>query len=545
MNSFFTKYKKGIGYFFCFLFILVTLPSLLQRHHELYNLEPYPDGLLYALSARNLVLHGELSLVYAGSQIQFWVPPLYSLSLSLGYLISQKVVAFFLVNILLGVGSCLLLWHTILNSTKNHLIATIALFLYLSHGYILWLPTLPMSENASIFCMLLALYGLSFAKPTYQSLLITLFGVIGILATRFSLVLPASALFIWWTSRVIQSQPKRILSILFSVFFTFCALFFLYLSKIHQNPIAIAQSVAAQFLNSNGYYSSTFTTVNSTFYMRTLFGFKTQFLWQYFPLTSGVLTTYVLIATGVTLYYTRQKSQIMWLIIVAAFHIPLLLIFYVADARYIITILPIIVILGAIAANFLQTRYPLSLKKIVLVILFLSCAQLYSQYPFIRKILSANTLGTTHAWQYEAVLNFNTFAQNFQSTATQPPAIITALPPFLVDAYQEGNYRVLPLSQHQEFLAKKEYVWGEDVPYGNLLDGYEQWLKEGKRLYISNSYITHQASVTADFEAFKERFTLTEVQSGCLNACTIFELHTRAALPGEKSSGKIQATEGD
>ncbi len=146
------------------------------------------------------------------------------------------------------------------------------------------------------------------------------------------------------------------------------------------------------------------------------------------------------------------------------------------------------------------------------------------QISLFKEIISFNVLHRSTAWQYQAIKQFDLYFLDKSDVK-----IITALPPFLVDAYQETEYRVLPLSQSQEFLQKKELVWGTDVPYENLMEGYITWLKQSKRLFISNAYITHQQSVIEDYEAYKTQFDLELVSSGCLDACNIYELHLKTS----------------
>jgi hypothetical protein len=50
-------------------------------------------------------------------------------------------------------------------------------------------------------------------------------------------------------------------------------------------------------------------------------------------------------------------------------------------------------------------------------------------------------------------------------------------------------------------------------------------INNGKTVYISNSYITHQQKVISDYEKFKKEFTFELVTTGCLDTCNIYKLN--------------------
>jgi len=79
--------NKLLTIFVLLFYLLLTLPSVFSEKHLLFNLEPYPDGLFYSLSAKNFIENGRLALEYNGVRANISQPPLYSLILSLGYLI--------------------------------------------------------------------------------------------------------------------------------------------------------------------------------------------------------------------------------------------------------------------------------------------------------------------------------------------------------------------------------------------------------------------------------------------------------------------------
>jgi hypothetical protein len=228
----------------------------------------------------------------------------------------------------------------------------------------------------------------------------------------------------------------------------------------------------------------------------------------------------------VGLMQKKGRKVVLFLTSLFVSQFPPLLVFYVVDERYSIYTMVLAVLLSVV---FLSRCVPqLGHKRLLVGVLLGICviSSVISQRALVKQVVAANFLGSSHGWQYEAIQQFDQYFSQADSGTVQP-LLITALPPVLVSAYQTADYRVLPLSPAQEFLQKKEHMWGSDVPYADLLSGYEQWLKEGKKLYITNAYITHQAAVIQDFEAYKDKFTLTQVSEGCMNACTVYRVELK------------------
>ena len=65
-------------------------------------------------------------------------------------------------------------------------------------------------------------------------------------------------------------------------------------------------------------------------------------------------------------------------------------------------------------------------------------------------------------------------------------------------------------------------MWGTELDYTDLSASYKRLLENGTRLYISNAYVTQQASVIADYEQLKQQFELELVSEGCDHACDIY-----------------------
>ena len=108
------------------VYVSLTLSAVFQKSHILYNLEPYPDGLLYALSARNFALQGKLELQYESSILPFWTQPLYSLLLVPLFTLSQHPEMFFISNVVMGVVTLSVVSWAVWKRTKNVLLVLLS-----------------------------------------------------------------------------------------------------------------------------------------------------------------------------------------------------------------------------------------------------------------------------------------------------------------------------------------------------------------------------------------------------------------------------------
>jgi hypothetical protein len=137
-----------------------------------------------------------------------------------------------------------------------------------------------------------------------------------------------------------------------------------------------------------------------------------------------------------------------------------------------------------------------------------------------KQVISANVLHRSQSWQFQSVKHFSQ-QQELDANAY----LITALPPFLISTYENPEYKILPLSRHQEFLAKDQNVWSTELADKSLLpDFYKKLLQEEKKLFVSNAYVTHQQAVIDDFENLKTQFNLELVSEGCEKTCNLYKL---------------------
>ena len=129
----------------------------------------------------------------------------------------------------------------------------------------------------------------------------------------------------------------------------------------------------------------------------------------------------------------------------------------------------------------------------------------------------------SQSWQQQAVVELSG-----NSVIDDTAYLITALPPSLFAVYGPQSHQILPLSKNQEFIQTGKNLWTDELTDSqNLLGEYQLWLEEGRTLYITNAYITHQQAVIEDYEAFKTRFDLELVSEGCQEACNLYRLNLK------------------
>lgn len=507
MKKIFKFVKTHLLFISIGLYLSITAPALLDPNHFLYNLEPYPDGLLYSLSGRNFWLGKSIALISSFGQLKNWVPPLYSLILGLGTFIFAAPASFYITNILINSLS-IIIFNWILNkSLKKDYAKLLGMALFFSHTIIFWLPSIPITENITLLFFLIIIA--SFYSPGWKKYALMLLGITGMILTRYSVfpVAVSAILIPAFLAFKKTSRNKKILIITLISLFLTVAFWFLSFQKI--SALGFVKTI---FRDDSPWYGIRFIVPNLVTYAKMLFLSKGLFLWLNVGLTNFIL--FGMFVLGIVVLYKKKKWLKFWILtILFLAQLPLQLVFYVADARYLIYSIPLIII-GTV---WLVDAMPKKKKVLIPLVTFGILLQLFMQRNLVRQIIADNFLGRSTAWQYEAVKHFN-------STLKDGDLIITALPPFLVDTYQNKSYRTLPLSYTQEFMNKKQYVWGNDINYQDLLLTYEEWLDSGKTLYISNAYITHHSNVIEDFESYKNEFSLKLVSSGCDHACDLFEI---------------------
>lgn len=508
--------NKLLTIFVLLFYLLLTLPSVFSEKHLLFNLEPYPDGLFYSLSAKNFIENGRLALEYNGVRANISQPPLYSLILSLGYLIWNNPRSYYLINMVLMISPALIILKIIIIHSKNTFTKICSIIFFSLHAYLYWLPSVPMTENLAFFLIAVCLYFITKKNYSKKDFLLTL--IFGLLLTlsRLAIIPMSITLITIGFYRILKNSDDNLkrkyfllaiimaigINVLFSFFLEKSLLdYFIYFFKQTFYPNDVIK-----------FYDISNFNNNIISYAKTLLGYKSSFLWLTNPLTS-VWITFAIILNIIDGNKKEILLKVMPLMTVFISQFFLLLSFYLTDSRYILYSIILLTLIYSISVP----KKPSVLYKIFVVAFIFF--HFLNQIPLFKNIISENIFHKSVAWQYESVKVIDKFFKNNDYSF-----LITSLPPHFIDAYSNNKIILLPMSHSQEFLQKKEYPWGNEIDYENLSDYYANLLVAKKEVYISNAYITHQQSVINDYEIFKKEFDLELFSSGCLEACNIYKL---------------------
>lgn len=496
--------------------------SFLQNNHVYKNLEPYPDGLFYTVTAKNFFENFDLSFRYNDEVIKYSQPPLYPIILSFGYFINDSIFSFYLINIILFIASYYLFLKILESNLNDELLRIYFAVFYISHFYFLYITALPLTENLGIFLTILSASYL--IKNNYSKLDFMSTNIIALLIimTKISMIPMSITIFLLSFYKIRKMLNKYEIGatvfLITSILFCLNILFYNYTGFAFSHYFIYFLKNQFTSTDSLFYFSFFNMPVNFLYYMKTLLGFKQNFLWLNYTLTTFPIL--LGLVYSITKDKNYKKFNFISLILVIISQFSILFSFYAKDNRYIITSIPLFLIIIVLGFKDTKLNYKDKLSWIMFIGIII---QIFSQIYLIKQIISENVLGRSQAWQYESAKTIEGFVNSLEDIENS--YIVTSLPPhYVVNTTNNNNLKLLPLSHHQEFMQKGQYIWGDDINYDNLLKDYEQKIKDGLDIYITNAYITHQHEVVKDFEAYKERFELVLVKEGCLQACNIYAL---------------------
>ena len=213
--------------------------------------------------------------------------------------------------------------------------------------------------------------------------------------------------------------------------------------------------------------------------------------------------------------------------------------FYSIDMRYLYFTIPTLLIGFALFWNslFPLFRHPTFRrgiqKNIVRYSLFSLLLLLFLFYFAtsairLKKQVMLNLKYVETPWYYLSVLKLNEYFKNYQKDRKEP-VVISAMIPYLIDFYSNGEYSLLPISGSQEFRNQKEEAWGK-FDYANLIMLYTKILYSGHEVYVHNYGIGNEKPLQDDFKKIQDNFILTKVASGCFDACNIWQLKIKYPL---------------
>jgi hypothetical protein len=434
------------------------------------------------------------------------------------YLFSIRIETFYAANLVLGALG-VLCFGAALNRfglSKGTVAAT--LLLYVSHFYVYWIVSLPMAENLSLLLMNVLLLYLT-SNAAKRTKVIKVVGALFFFAmTKFAHVFSSVGVAIFVVSNSYAGVLKKhaVWSVLVMLLVVCAAMQLIQIFYPGLLRLFINQLLG----NSDGikYFSLQFFPERFSAYLLTFLGMPRNFLWMTTPLTSGI--TALLMVAGVVSAW--KSARPIWRTVAAAGlcmmcgQLMMLFLFYHSDTRYILHFIPFMVVYVGFALQSIAKHQ----RVLVGMLTVLCIAQVWSQMSGWRYLVATNWLHRSVAWQREAV-------RVLDASVPDNGVVITALPPFFVQAYQQKGYRVLPLSQHQEFLQKNQQVWGSDVMYLDLFQTYDKLIQQSVPVYVSTSYLTADKRFEQDYLRLLDRYDMEIVTDGCLHTCAVYRLQIK------------------
>ncbi len=471
------------------VFVFLLFKNPFSDRTLIPNFEPYPDAIHYVSSARSFVSGHGLQIYRNGAAKMPNVPPLYSFSLVPLFALYNDARMFYFTNIILAMLSFFLFYKILKKITNNILIIGLVLFLYVTNYFIYWYPTLAMAENLILPLFLMAVY-LLMNPISKKNTLMASFLVVGFYSTKYAAA-PLTAVFaaLFFLKIILLKQPAKKKLIYAVLFVTFTSLFWISIMDIRKVLRSIAANLTTVlFQPLKGVTNSSKTTStnfdNSPFsqyyfdkyfwqYWKAVLGSPARFLWDNTPVVPSFVGVTALIGFFVSLIKRNSRFLPICLFSMLFASIYFIASFYSFDMRFIYQVIPIMLLGFALFLSFIDTatkNYSSISKLFQVGVIALFIFYLLTNAIRFKKQIMLNLKYRETPWYYIAVVNLNKY---FSKPADKKkPIVISALMPYYIDFFSNGNYDLLPLSESQDFFSKAKIAWGAN-DYSDLIALYK------------------------------------------------------------------------
>ena len=541
LTTVFTFLNAHLGYFICLSILLLLLArNPFSTRTLIPNLDPFPDSIHYTNSAFSLLRGDGYVVQRQGSVMTPDVPLLYPVSLVPFFAVFQDVRAFYFTNVVLSLAAYTLFYRLIRYYFSKKRIQFILLFGYASSLTLAWYTTLAMAENLILPLFLLAL-NLLIGKVSYSKAVLMALVCISFYATKYaSIPLTISFTLVYTVKVFLDSSVKSnriktlviFLSSLTIVGFAFEAFeYYLHgknvLTQIYPlfKDVFIIHSPSTSTAGPphNVFFSNEFIAGNIHSYLGWLVGKTLYILWR--P-TQILPTLWALPAfAGLFLGLTKLKWRYLAvaLLISTGTTIAFMMTFYTTDGRYLYTAFPTIFLGLGFAISYI-TESVSKQRLRGLTILLPSAIFLLMAIQYLWPLKSAIMLNLKYQetpWAYVSIKNLDSYLSS--QSYSQPPFVITPLPPHLLDFYLHSPVKLLPISTDQDFRSNLQDVWG-NYDFSNLTQLYIQLLQQQRTVYIATYGLGRDELLHQAFAEIKANFVITKVDEGCHTQCEIYQL---------------------
>lgn len=527
------------------LFALLIYKDPFSQRTLIPNFEPYPDTFFYINPAMSLSRGDGFNLIREERIVKPNIPPLYSLTLAPIYLIKQDPRMSYYTNVILALASFFLFWAILKRLFTNKLIIFSILVLYATNYFIYWVPSLIMAENLTL-TIYLAIILLLLSKTTAINSVIVSFLAVAVYATKYANIPVSLSVLLLYFIKIIFTQDNlnilrkvyKVLSFLGALIFFLIALagleiltkgnnifaqVFEHLSSLYKSAPTVTAETNTRGVGSS-WFGVQYVSKNLPLYINSLIGNPNRFLWDQTPLVPKLVSIFGLVGIFGALFCNKIRFIAFSLILLLSSSVIFMSAFYSFDARYIYVAIPSLLIGLGLFFACIEEKIGTN-KKIIInfLILFAIGIYLISSFTRIKSQISLNLRYAETPWNYIAVLKTNEYFTSDRVVNGKKPILISALPPYLVDYYSNGNYTLLPLAYQQEFRSFRESVWGNH-DYSNLLKLYKKHLDAGFNLYVSRAGLGNEGYTNRDFNIIVDQFDTKLVKPGCYDQCNIYSV---------------------
>lgn len=513
--------KSHLFFVICFSFFLILLAkNPFSTRTLIPNLDPFPDTLHY-LAPIDSLLRGQ-GFRFSRDEIigeLASVPPLYSFVLTPFVAIGADVRMFYFGNVLISLLSFWIFYLVVRIIAENKYVIGASLFLYSTNYYLYWYPQWAMAENLINLLYIFSCY-LILTNVNKKKTLAAAANTIAIVATKYA-YFPVSLAFAALYFLRIRKNAALILPYVVSGFIFF-GLLLIYAR--HSIGLGTGTVRYAEMANLGaGWFSLRNLVENASRYLGSFVGGDSTVLWENYPLWPIPISISGLI--GIMFGFTKKKYRSIsaFLFFSLAAQIGFMSSFHASDARYIFHAIPAILLGFAILLTRLnlllhsKARIYMGFTVLVGIVLMIHSINMF---PRIKNQIALNIKRSEVPWSYVSVTKLNEY---FNAKSEKSPIVVTPLPPYYVDFFSNGNYRLLPLSAHQEFRQNRHLVWGPG-DYSDLISLYKGLLANGERVYVSTYGMGNQDLLHKDLYLLFDEFEMTEVLSECHDLCKLYSM---------------------
>ncbi len=272
----FRRFLTGIIFILICLYFSLAFKNPFGIRSLIPNLEPYPDSLYYATPAWNFVKGVGFNMSFDRYKVISVTPPLYSLYLIPFLAIFADVRSFYLANMVLMIASIILFVLILKKIFKENLLSLLTTlllgFALITNFYFYTLPSLLMAENITVFILLLAVYLLLLEVSTVAVIIAGFLGTM-LWLIKFSNLPLGLVFYLFYSLKVIRNKGLGRLKLLYFLCFSAAGLGFV--SYLMGSKILIGH----KNLQPGTSFSMVYFLENLTFYLRSLSGGETRYLW--------------------------------------------------------------------------------------------------------------------------------------------------------------------------------------------------------------------------------------------------------------------------